>query len=137
MINQAYTGKVNQFLYAIAPYACGGPVKDYSTPRETLIFKSLAKLDMHSGEVLTTLWMPEDQYLVSEPTFVNKVGGKSEDDGYLLCISSTVKDGKRKEDGSFLNIVDAKDLSLKQSVPLPSSVPYGLHSEFVPWAGLK
>jgi len=137
MINQDYTGSSNKFVYAIAPYACGGPVKDYSTPRETLIFKSAVKLDMHTGQVLETWWLPDDEYLVSEPTFVRKTGGLQEDDGYILCISSTVKDGRRTEEGSFLNVLDAKNLSPQHRIQLPSSVPYGLHSEFVPWAGLK
>eukprot|EP00960_Hanusia_phi_P055047 762852-Hanusia_phi.AAC.5 len=137
MINQDYTGSSNKFVYAIAPYACGGPVKDYSTPRETLIFKSAVKLDMHTGQVLETWWLPDDEYLVSEPTFVRKTGGLQEDDGYILCISSTVKDGRRTEEGSFLNVLDAKNLSPQHRIQLPSSVPYGLHSEFVPWAGLN
>ena len=98
----------------------------------------------------------EREYVVSEPTIVPKVGATDEDEAYILLIVSTILSressksddqssdnrnikaacvGSHYADRSKLHIFDAKDISKGPvaSLSLPDSVPYGLHSTYVPW----
>mmetsp|Transcript_2765 Transcript_2765/g.6710 ORF Transcript_2765/g.6710 Transcript_2765/m.6710 type:complete len:99 (+) Transcript_2765:1082-1378(+) len=85
--------------------------------------------------------LPSGEMAVSEPTFVPSSGrgGRAadqldEDEGYVLQLVSTVEDGVRTR--SALHIVDARSCVASAVVALPEgeSVPYGLHSLYVPWA---
>ena len=91
--------------------------------------QGIAKLDWLTGE--QQLWSAAPTGFVSEPIFVPKPEGETEDAGWLLSL---VYDGK--EHRSNLVILDAEDLT-KEPVArlwLQNHIPYGLHGS---WANVK
>ena len=113
----------------------------------------MVKFDLVTGAVAGRFQLPRGDCLVSEPTFVPKDRGSAksagaagglgagpgwEEEGYLLLLSSRVKDGRRLDGESRLLIVDAAKMEggAVAQVRLPADLPYGLHSEFVPWEAL-
>ena len=67
-----------------------------------------------------------------------------EDDGYLLVLVSDVSSadasgGVCEVEASFLLVFDASDLSrgAVAEVKMPEMIPFGLHSEWLPFEGLS
>ncbi|MCJ1358234.1 MAG: hypothetical protein MMC33_008233 [Icmadophila ericetorum] len=77
-----------------------------------------------------------DNWFAQEPRFVPRVGGTSEDDGWLLSYvfdeSQLGSDGECGPDArSELWIIDAKNMTdVVASIRLPQRVPYGLHGNW-------
>ncbi|GLT81014.1 hypothetical protein SLA2020_524220 [Shorea laevis] len=121
VINPAYVGKKNKYVYA----AIGD-----SLPK----FTGVVKLDMSNGEcregTVATRIYGQGCY-GGEPFFVAKEPDNpeaEEDDGYLV---SYVHD-ENTEESRFL-VMDAKspELEIVAAVKLPGRVPYGFHGLFV------
>ena len=142
-LNPKVHGAYARYTYALSLSSAGGPVTAYGSPSESPRFDSLVKYDLDQGGVADRYELPAGRLLVSEPTFVPKEGGGDparggqEDEGYILILASDVV--ADKIDSSRMLVIDAADLGAGPvaQVELPERVPYGLHSEFVPWEGLK
>ena len=84
----------------------------------------LVKVDTRTGQSmrwsLTSGWVP------SEPQFVPRPGGVSEDDGVLLLAANEIAAEK-----SWLLVLDAKSLTELARLPAPIEVNTGLHNMFV------
>ncbi|GAV77659.1 RPE65 domain-containing protein [Cephalotus follicularis] len=121
VINQAYIGKKNRYVYA----AVGDPMPKIS---------GIVKLDVTKGEgkectVASRMFRPG--CYGGEPFFVAKDPQNpeaDEDDGYVVTFVHNEKSGESR----FL-VVDAKSpyLETVASVKLPRRVPYGFHGLFV------
>ncbi len=97
--------------------------------------QAILKIDLESKE--RQLWSVAPRGYVSEPIFVERPNGKTEDDGWLLTV---VYDSAHHR--SDVVILDALDLS-KGAKPCDSAsaiatlhlkhhIPYGLHGSFAP-----
>jgi 9-cis-epoxycarotenoid dioxygenase len=127
VINQAYVGKKNKFVYA----AVGDPMPKIS---------GVVKLDVSKGEreectVACRMYGP--RCYGGEPFFVAREPGNpeaEEDDGYVVSYVHDEKAGESK----FL-VMDAKshNLDIVAAVKLPRRVPYGFHGIFVRESDLK
>ncbi|XP_061341772.1 probable carotenoid cleavage dioxygenase 4, chloroplastic [Gastrolobium bilobum] len=119
VINQAFVGKKNRFVYA----AVGDPMPKIS---------GVVKLDVSKEEERTVgCRMYGEGCYGGEPFFVAREPDNpeiEEDDGYLV---SYVHD-ERKGESNFL-VMDAKspELDIVAAVKLPRRVPYGFHGLFV------
>ena len=87
--------------------------------------EDVVKVDTRTGQSmrwsLTSGWVP------SEPQFVPRPGGVSEDDGVLLLAANEIAAEK-----SWLLVLDAKSLTELARLPAPIEVNTGLHNMFVP-----
>ena len=122
----------------------------HRSPQESPRFDRLVKVDLERGGVADMYCFPPSQLLVTEPTFVPKVGkgdpsqGGVEDDGYVIIVVSRVPtDGDLKMGavavlGSSMLVFDARDLAggPVSQVALPDNIPFGLHSEWIPFDAL-
>ncbi|KAK9935515.1 hypothetical protein M0R45_022616 [Rubus argutus] len=127
VINLAYQGKKNRFVYA----AVGDPMPKIS---------GVVKLDVSSGEhnesiVASRMYGPD--CLGGEPFFVAREPDNleaEEDDGYVLSYVHDEKTGESR----FL-VMDAKssELDIVAAVKLPRRVPYGFHGLFLRDCDLK
>ncbi|GLT81013.1 hypothetical protein SLA2020_524210 [Shorea laevis] len=121
VINPAYVGKKNKYVYA----AIGDPL-----PKFTGVVKlDLSNGECHEGTVATRIYGPG--CYGGEPFFVAKEPDNpeaDEDDGYVV---SYVHD-ENTEESRFL-VMDAKspELEIVAAVKLPGRVPYGFHGLFV------
>lgn len=119
VINQAFVGKKNRFVYA----AVGDPMPKIS---------GVVKLDVSKGEERRDCTVGCRMYgegcYGGEPFFVAREEGMKEDDGYLVSYVHDEKKGESK----FL-VMDAKspELDVVAVVKLPRRVPYGFHGLFV------
>ncbi|MFD3946593.1 carotenoid oxygenase family protein [Streptomyces sp. NPDC058579] len=68
-----------------------------------------------------------DARLPSEAVFVPAAGATREDDGYLLTVTSDLK-----QDASQLLVLDASDLAQIAAVHLPRRVTAGIHGSWIP-----
>jgi beta,beta-carotene 9',10'-dioxygenase len=71
--------------------------------------------------------MKMEDFVVGEPVFVPRPGSRVEDDGVVLSI---VFDPQTN--GSFLLVLDARDLSERARVHAPQRLPFGFHGDFFP-----
>ena len=141
-LNPHVHGAYARYTYALSLSSAGGPVTAYGSPSESPRFDSLVKYDLDEGGVADCYALPSGRLLVSEPIFVPKVGkgdpaqGGQEEEGYILILASDVVNDEMAS--SRMLVLDAADLRSGPvaTVVLPEKVPYGLHSEFVPFAGL-
>uniref|UniRef100_A0A6N2LSW7 Carotenoid cleavage dioxygenase 4 n=1 Tax=Salix viminalis TaxID=40686 RepID=A0A6N2LSW7_SALVM len=127
VINPAYLGKKNRFVYA----AIGDPMPKIS---------GVVKLDVSGGErqectVASRLYGP--RCYGGEPFFVAREPENpeaEEDDGYVVSYVHDEIAGESK----FL-VMDAKspELDIVAAVKLPRRVPYGFHGLFVKESDLK
>ncbi|KAJ6696753.1 hypothetical protein OIU85_003135 [Salix viminalis] len=127
VINPAYLGKKNRFVYA----AIGDPMPKIS---------GVVKLDVSGGErqectVASRLYGP--RCYGGEPFFVAREPENpeaEEDDGYVVSYVHDEIAGESK----FL-VMDAKspELEIVAAVKLPRRVPYGFHGLFVKESDLK
>jgi len=89
--------------------------------------QSLLKLDLETGE--QQLWSAAPKGFVSEPVFVPKPRGDSEDAGWLLAVVYDA--GHHRSD---IVILDAEDLhrGAIARLHLKYHIPYGLHGSWSP-----
>ncbi|XP_065879771.1 probable carotenoid cleavage dioxygenase 4, chloroplastic [Euphorbia lathyris] len=121
VINPAYIGKKNKFVYA----AIGDPMPKIS---------GVVKLDVSNGcrrECTVARRMYGERCYGGEPFFVAREPENpdaEEDDGYVVSYVHDEIAGESK----FL-VMDAKspDLDIVAAVKLPQRVPYGFHGLFV------
>ena len=73
-----------------------------------------------------TAWYQVNHY-PTEPWFVPKPGGETEDDGILFSL---ILDGERKT--SYLGILDARTMKLINKSYLSEHIPFTLHGSFFP-----
>jgi len=83
----------------------------------------IVKTDVETGS--TTEWA-EDGCSPGEPVFVAAPGGRAGDDGVLLSVVFDSGSGR-----SFLEVLDATDLSELARAEAPHGIPYGFHGQFV------
>lgn len=89
--------------------------------------QAILKIDLESQE--RQLWSAAPRGYVSEPVFVERPGGESEDDGWLLTVVYNSTHHR-----SDVVILDARDLN-KGAIArlhLKHHIPYGLHGSFTP-----
>ncbi|PIN01066.1 Beta, beta-carotene 15,15'-dioxygenase [Handroanthus impetiginosus] len=129
VINPAYVGKKNRYVYA----AVGSPM-----PKIGGVVKidlSLSTTDSGDCTVASHLYPPG--CYGGEPFFVAKEPDNpaaEEDDGYLV----TYLHNENVEESKFM-VMDAKSPTLEiiAAVKLPRRVPYGFHGIFVPECDIK
>nr|POF22973.1 putative carotenoid cleavage dioxygenase 4, chloroplastic [Quercus suber] len=129
VINQAYVGKKNKYVYA----AVGDPM-----PKKS----GVVKLDLSKGDqredCTVASRMYEEGCYGGEPFFVAREATENldaeEDDGYVVSYVHEENIGESR----FL-VMDAKspNLDLVATMKLPRSVPYGFHGLFVAESNLK
>lgn len=85
---------------------------------------AITKLDLDHAAAIH--W-PAEQYYVGEPVFVARPGDHAEDDGVVLSI---VFDPDAA--GSFLLVLDGRDLAELARVHAPHRMPFGFHGNFFP-----
>jgi len=142
-MNPYVHGTRAKYTYAMGLSSAGGPIFAYNSPQESPRFDSLVKFDLDTGEVCSKYTLPPKRLLVAEPIFVPKVGkadpsqGGKEDDGYILSMISEIEESQIKV--SKMLIFEASDLSVGpvSEVVLPELIPFGLHSEWVPFEALS
>ena len=156
------TGSDAKYGFALTPCTIGGPNR-YGPPFEGILIDGIAKLDLHTGDTAAKWTAPKGFCLVSEPSFVPRIGSMAGDgdEGYLLAFvcAAAGSDGLEAEvseasDGraSRLYIIDAKRMAVGDrassvsedvlsggavaALSLPGAVPYGLHSCWLPYEEL-
>lgn len=112
-INELYTGRENRYLYAVEQ-----PTNDE--------FRGIVRYDLRQGSSQHHIVNEGDQN--SEPVFVPRSGGVSEDDGWLLvCVY------RKESDTSEIRILDAKNISNAPlaTVSLERRIPAGFHGAWI------
>jgi carotenoid cleavage dioxygenase len=117
--------------------ACDGAMFRYGYCVETMVglapgevaHAGLLRVDLARGE--TVAWHPGEARTASEPIFVRAVDGRSDDEGWLLCL---VDDPGRA--GTDLYVLDASSFGRRRPqavVHLPEGVrlPFRAHGEWV------
>lgn len=107
-----YNGRPYRYAYAVGSVSSPG------------FIERLVKINVRSGESWT--WSEEECY-PSEPVFVARPDGESEDDGVVISL---VLSASRST--SFLLVLDAATFTEKARVSLPQHVPLPLHGSFLP-----
>ena len=150
-VNPLVHGKHARYAYSLGLSSAGGPITAYGSPQESPRFDRLVKFDLDTGSVADAYEFARGRLMVAEPTFVCKVSQERdqafearEDDGYLLVLVSDVSSadasgGVCEVEASFLLVFDASDLSrgAVAEVKMPEMIPFGLHSEWLPFEGLS
>ena len=85
-------------------------------------FEKVLKVDAADGSALS--WSEPGCY-PGEPVFVARPDAEDEDDGALLSV---VLDAEAE--GSFLLVLDARDLSELARAVVPHHIPFGFHGLF-------
>jgi carotenoid cleavage dioxygenase len=149
---------VGSHAYAMAVVAADDGLVEYASPRDALLFDGFVKMALDdgdgaraqkggsaAGDVVGRYRLAEGEWAVSEPTLVPRVraeggdaasDGDGDDDGYVLLLVTRVREGGGRL-GSALHVVDSRALDAGPvavvALPDGESVPYGLHSLWVPW----
>lgn len=84
--------------------------------------EQIVRGDLESGT--TSRWSEPGCY-PGEPVFVPRPGAEEEDDGVLLSV---ILDGAT--DGSFLLVLDARDLTELARAEAPHHIPFSFHGQF-------
>ena len=100
-------------------YAYGVGFKYPHHPKDSI---PIIKINVSNG---STIEWAEPGMLAGEPVFVSSPNSKEEDDGVLLSLVLDSLNG-----GSFLLILDAKNLNEIARSDLIHLIPYGLHGMF-------
>lgn len=138
-IDPAAIGRKADRVFAMQAASYGGPVKWFKSPHQGAIFDSLVALSLDDGRVIDRYDLPPHNYLVSEPTFLPRIGRTASSDGYILLVTTRVPPSCEDDDDpkpldSSVVILDAREgLREVARLRLPHAVPYGLHSAFVPF----
>ena len=124
-VHPAYQGvKEHRFIYA----ACS----PLSHPVLWSPNQGICRFDMKTGE--ESVWLAGERRFTAEPVFVpSATPGAPEEAGYLLVMVHDA--GAPASDGrTSLVVLDAQRLEDGPiaTVPLPVTVPFGLHGTFVP-----
>ena len=150
-IDPRLVGSECKFGFCITPRTIGGPNR-YGPPFEGILIDGVAKVDLQSGGLAAQWTAPEGWWVVSEATFVPKLGSAAGlgDEGYLLVFTSQAREvaegTAEAEDGdgraSRLYVLDGAALGDEARaevavLELPAAVPYGLHSVYVPYEELR
>lgn len=109
-INQDYSGKPSRYAYLLDE--SGG-----------YMGKGVQKYDLLEEKPLQ--YLDYDGFLGGEPLFIPTVGGKDEDDGYIVDLLM-------KDESADLVIFDAKEMKEVARVHLPTRVPFGVHACWLP-----
>lgn len=115
VINLDYTGLRTRWSYHVS-----------IAPGEMLLFDGLYKYDLGTGARLTYRFEPG--MVGSEAAFAPRVGGKDEDDGYVV-VFVTAADRSRSE-VQILNAKTFEDGPVAR-ILLPTRVPAGFHGTWV------
>ncbi|OKH29153.1 carotenoid oxygenase family protein [Chroogloeocystis siderophila] len=108
-------GRACRYLYMGAAHAATG-----NAPLQAIL-----KVDLESGQ--RQLWSAAPRGFVSEPIFVERPGGESEDDGWILAL---VYDATyHRSDVVILNARNLEQGAIAR-LHLKHHVPYGLHGSF-------
>ena len=153
VVDTRQNGKAADFAFAIHVSSIGGPITTLKTPREGILIDGLVKFalvdntekGLRKGEVVDRFVLPEHWYTVSEATLVPKVGNDM-DSVYVVLVATHVPEGlrdlERVRNGKTLTshvlVLDGDCLGAGPlwAAETPQHVPYGLHSEFIPWDSL-
>jgi carotenoid cleavage dioxygenase-like enzyme len=100
-------------------YGAGAVTNEHGIPAA-----AITKLDIDDGAAIH--WVTDHCY-PGEPVFVTRPGGHGEDDGIVLSIVFEPQAG-----GSFLLVLDGRDLSEYARVYAPHRLPFGFHGDFFP-----
>ena len=118
-LNEDYLGAENRYQYAI------------SFPDEKGFGGyGIVKYDRTTGA--RRIHQVGDARMPSEAVFVPAAGATREDDGYLLTVTSDLK-----QDASQLLVLDASGLDRIATVHLPQRVSAGLHGSWIPDTALE
>ena len=81
------TGSDAKYGYGLTPCTIRGPNR-YGPPFEGILIDGIVKLDLHTGDTAAKWTAPSGFYLVSEPSFVPRIGSVpgDGDEGYLLAF---------------------------------------------------
>jgi carotenoid cleavage dioxygenase-like enzyme len=125
-INDAFTGKMNRYVYA------GKVSPDALCDTAQLKFTGVLKYDLHTGEI-DKYEHPKNSYGM-EAQFVSHPDPRSEDDGWLVMYVHTEDVTNKTLGTTSCIILDAKNLSAGPvtQMMLPDRVPYGAHAVWVP-----
>ncbi|KAM1151721.1 hypothetical protein ACFX13_035204 [Malus domestica] len=136
MINQAYVGKKNKFVYGSVP---GETMlaDDHSMPKCAGVVKLDLDVSSDGGESTVACRMYGPNCYGGEPFFVAREPenpNAKEDDGYVVSFVHDEKTGESR----FL-VMDAKSqqLDIVAVLKLPRRVPYGFHGLFVKESDLQ
>ena len=124
--------------FAISPRTIGGP-NIYGPPSEGILIDRVVKFDLRGGgdDAFADAWtLPENFWLVSEPTVVPKSDGRLGDGVWVLAFGTSTAPARQK---THVYVLDGEDLASGPAcvVELPGAgLPYGLHSCWVDGAEL-
>ena len=92
-IDPRLVGSECKFGFCITPRTIGGPNR-YGPPFEGILIDGVAKVDLQSGGLAAQWTAPEGWWVVSEATFVPKLGSAAGlgDEGYLLVFTSQARE---------------------------------------------
>lgn len=116
-INDSLDGKKYQFVYSL-----GFADTIEEREKKTINSNTLYKINLKSKKVLH--WS-EKYCSPGEPVFVASPNAKSEDDGVILSVVLN-----KRENESFLLVLDAKTFKEIARANMPCSIPTGLHGQF-------
>lgn len=117
-IPAAFSTKKHKFLFTISTHTPFG--KTYGFPG------SFCKVDSFNGEILAS-FITEPHEIAMEPCLIPKVGGKDEDDAYVMAF---IVNGRDMTTDTIL--LDAKTMKEVARSTLPEFVPNGgLHGRYV------
>ncbi|KAJ0970573.1 hypothetical protein J5N97_018532 [Dioscorea zingiberensis] len=118
-INPAFAGNKNSYVYAATSSRSCRFLPHFP-------FDTVVKLNCLDGSVSS--WCSGSRRFIGEPTFVPSIGGKEEDDGYILVAEYEVSKQR-----CHLVILDAKRMGeanavkAKLEVPRQLTFPFGFH----------
>ena len=123
--------------FAISPRTIGGP-NIYGPPSEGILIDRVVKFDLRGDDdAFADAWtLPENFWLVSEPTVVPKSDGRLGDGVWVLAFGTSTAPARQK---THVYVLDGEDLASGPAcvVELPGAgLPYGLHSCWVDGAEL-
>ena len=120
VINNELTGRKTRYSYNVS-------IPD----ADTLRFDGIYKYDLGTGACQTYKYAKG--VFGSEPVFAQRVGGKAEDDGFVLSFTTNENTGY-----SEVEVLNARDIAAGPlaRVQLPVRVPAGFHATWAPGADI-
>lgn len=119
-INDDYSGKPNRYIYAA------------SGVDGWFLFNGIVRHDLHTGD--TDAYRLPDGVYGSETQMAPRVGSTSEDDGYLVTLTTDMND-----DASYCVVLDAARVSDGPvcKLKLPERISSGTHSTWAPGSDIR
>src|SRR6185436_7505746 len=120
VINNELTGRKTRYSYNVS-------IPD----ADTLRFDGIYKYDLGTGACQTYKYAKG--VFGSEPVFAQRIGGKAEDDGFVLSFTTNENTGY-----SEVEVLNARDIAAGPlaRVQLPVRVPAGFHATWAPGADI-